>query len=220
MPSPSTGGCLVIGRDLEATRSLSAHVGATLTSAPDASLLDDDWDWPWRDQLNSWERELLGQPEAENVAVCAWPDHAPAVAMADLDDTQWRRQVELPLATWFVAMKAAADRCRDGGSVVVVVERPASLDCAGRADLLAVADGLIALTRCAALIEGARGVRFNAVTTELFSAPEPLLGMPPPLRTFPGTAQGEVAGAVRMLWSPDAVGITGTVVRADCGRAW
>jgi NAD(P)-dependent dehydrogenase (short-subunit alcohol dehydrogenase family) len=220
MSAVATGESLLIGHGLEATKALGTQVRGVLVSPPDLSTLDDGWDWPWREQLARWEQHLLARPAADNVVICTWSDISAPTDLAELDDVQWRRQVEMPLATWFVAIKSAADRCRDGGSVVVVVERPASLDASGRADLLAVADGLVALTRCAALLEGERGVRFNVVTTELFTAPSSLLGMRPPLRTFPGTAEREVAGAVRLLLSADAAGITGTVVRADCGRAW
>ena len=67
---------------------------------------------------------------------------------------------------------------------------------------------------------GARGVRANVVGTEIATAPELLLGLAPPLPSFPGTVDQQVAGAVRLLLSPDASGITGTLVRADSGRAW
>jgi NAD(P)-dependent dehydrogenase (short-subunit alcohol dehydrogenase family) len=81
-----------------------------------------------------------------------------------------------------------------------------------------VADGLIALVRSLAASEGPRRVRVNAVTTELFTAPDVLTGAPPPLASFPGRIDVEVAGAVRMLLSPDSLGVTGTVVRAAGGR--
>ncbi len=152
--------------------------------------------------------------------VCTWAEPTPSVALTDLDHRHWIDQVELPVATWFTAVSAAVGLCADGGSVVVVAERPAALDSHGRSDLTALADGLMALTRSAALIHGPRRCRVNLVTTELFSAPEKLLGMQPPLPSFPGTPGNEVAGAVEMLWSPAAAGVTGTVVRADCGRAW
>jgi hypothetical protein len=60
----------------------------------------------------------------------------------------------------------------------------------------------------------------NAVGTQISTAPEKLLGLAPALSSFPGTIHKEVAGAVRMVLSPDASGVTGTLVRADSGRAW
>jgi NAD(P)-dependent dehydrogenase (short-subunit alcohol dehydrogenase family) len=220
MPTDTPNRRLVIGHDLDATRELGASLGAEVTEPPDLSNAEDGWDWPWRDALTAWGSELRALPPTDTVAICTWSTPAPAVDLCDLDGEAWRAQVERPLATWFTALSAAAQVCADGGSVVIVAERPAALDSDGRADVLAVADGLVALTRSAALIEGRRRVRFNVVTTELFTAPQILFGMPPPLRAFPGTVGREIAGAVQLLWSPDAAGITGTVVRADCGRAW
>ena len=101
-----------------------------------------------------------------------------------------------------------------------MVERPVSLDAEGRAPFVAVAEGVITFARSLALGEGPRGVRINTVSTEVATAPARLFGSPPPLASFPGRAEREVAGAVRMLLSADAAGVTGSVVRADCGRAW
>jgi hypothetical protein len=42
----------------------------------------------------------------------------------------------------------------------------------------------------------------------------------PPLAAFPGSVLLEAVGAVRLLLEPDALGLTGTVVHADCGRSW
>jgi NAD(P)-dependent dehydrogenase (short-subunit alcohol dehydrogenase family) len=75
------------------------------------------------------------------------------------------------------------------------------------------------LVRSLAAIEGARGVRVNAVMTEVHTAPATPLGAAPALATFPGRIEVEVAGAVRLLLSTDAAGITGTALAADCGRA-
>ena len=68
--------------------------------------------------------------------------------------------------------------------------------------MVTVAEGLLTLVRSLAAREGGRQVRVNAVTTELFTAPAVLAGSPPPLASFPGRVDVEVAGAVRMLGSP------------------
>jgi NAD(P)-dependent dehydrogenase (short-subunit alcohol dehydrogenase family) len=221
MPADSIDRRLFIGHNLAATQQLSASIGLPIhapPTPPDRSGVG--WDWPWRETLTTWGEGLRSIPRPEDIVVCTWSSPTPAVDLTDLDHRRWIDQVELPFATWFTAVTAAAGLCADGGSVVVVAEEPAALDCSGRSDLTALAEGLAALTRSAALIHGPRRSRVNLVTTELFSAPETLLGMPPAMHSFPGTPGNEVAGAVEMLWSRAAAGITGTVVRADCGRAW
>lgn len=128
--------------------------------------------------------------------------------------------VEYELGLWFEASVAAARRCSDGGSMVIVAERPAALDSPGHSETVTVAEGLATLARSLGINEGDRGVRVNQLVTELFTAPDTLLGLAPLLESFPGTIGNEIAGAVRMLWSSDASGVTGTVLRADCGRSW
>jgi hypothetical protein len=61
-------------------------------------------------------------------------------------------------------------------------------------------------------------VRVNAVLTSIHTDPVGLLGSPPPLTTFPGRIAVEVAGAVRLLLSEDAAGVTGTALPATAGR--
>jgi NAD(P)-dependent dehydrogenase (short-subunit alcohol dehydrogenase family) len=181
----------------------------------------DTWSWGWAPAVSAWGAALRDGPLAASAVVCTWDatDLPPATPLVDLTPEAWVRQVELPLALWSTAVVAAAERCRDGGSLVVVVELPAALDGEGRADVVAVAEGVVTLARSAALVHGERGVRVNVVASELTTVPATLTGMAPALPGFPGRAAHEVAGAVRMLASPDAAGVTGTVVRADCGRA-
>src|SRR5262249_37930464 len=142
---------------------------------------------------------------------------SPPRRCVELDDAGWCLAAEWETALWFAALQAATAACADGGAIVVVVERPVSLDAEGRAPLVAVAEGVITFARSLALGEGGRT---NTVSTEVATAPARLFGSPPPLASFPGRAEVEVAGAVRMLLSADAAGLSGSVVRADCGRAW
>ncbi|MBL7501164.1 hypothetical protein I6A84_10810 [Frankia sp. CNm7] len=178
----------------------------------------------WQAMLAAWETALAGEPAspAGGVVVCAWPSEAGPGGgrpVLDLDGAAWT-VAERRVAAWFVALRAACARCADGGSVAVVVERPAALDSAGFGPAVLVAEAVVAAARSLALGEGRRGVRVNTVTTQLWSVPDPLRGSPPPLASFPGTVASEVAGAVRLLLSPDAAGITGSTLRADCGRSW
>jgi enoyl-[acyl-carrier-protein] reductase (NADH) len=111
-------------------------------------------------------------------------------------------------------------RCADGGAIVAVIERPSPLDCIGWAPESGVADAVEALTRSLGRSEGPRGVRVNAVTTPARLTGADVVAPPPPLATFPGTVEREVVGAVRLLLSDDAAGLTGTVTHADSGRSW
>jgi NAD(P)-dependent dehydrogenase (short-subunit alcohol dehydrogenase family) len=171
------------------------------------------------DALETWKEEIAAGAGSDGVVVCTWTDPGPPVALADLDPAAWRARVEWPTALWFTTLVAAAARCSDDGALVVVVERPATLDAPGRAPTVTVGDGLVNLVRSLAAIDGVRGVRINAVTTEIHTAPAVLLGAAPALATFPGRIEVEVAGAVRLLLSPDATGVTGTALAVDCGRA-
>ena len=208
-PSPST--------DL-----LAESLGARLLGVPPPPDPDGDHRWAWAgdgfDALERWRHDLNDLPSADRFVVCTWAEPTEPVALAELDPRAWRAQVEWPTALWFTTLVAATERCRDGGSVVVVVERPATLDAMGRAPTVALADGLVNLTRSLAASEGGRSVRVNAVTSQLHTRPDHLLGPPPPLVAFPGRVEVEVAGAVRLLLSADAVGVTGTALAAGCGR--
>jgi NAD(P)-dependent dehydrogenase (short-subunit alcohol dehydrogenase family) len=157
-------------------------------------------------------------PMRERVVVCTWTDAAPAAPLVELEPAGWRRQVEWPSALWYSTLVAVSARCADGGSVVVVADRPASLDVAGHGAAVTVAEGVANVVRSLAAREGGRGVRVNTVFSALHTPKSDLTGSPPPLPTFPGTVDREVAGAVRMLLSDDAAGITGTAISATGGR--
>jgi hypothetical protein len=157
----------------------------------------------------------------DQLVVCTWSPPRPPLPLEDTSEPVWF-DVEAQLATWFWAIRWVTARCADGAAVVVVIERPAALDCCGRSAEVVIGEGLIALTRSAAHDAGPRGVRINAVLSEISTAPprDDLLGLPPMLASFPGDPDNEIAGAVRMLLSSDAAGISGTAIRADGGRSW
>lgn len=211
---------LFVGQPTGLVTELGEALGAPVVSPPPPDAEGLGWDWGWSPAIAGWGATLGAGPPVGSAVVCTWDDPPGATPLVEQESAAWVRQVEMPLAVWFTAIVAAASRCRDGGSLVVVVELPAALDGDGRADLVAVGEGVIALARSAALVHGERGVRVNVVATELVTAPATLAGTPPALPAFPGRAAHEVAGAVRMLASSDAAGVTGAVVRADCGRAW
>jgi NAD(P)-dependent dehydrogenase (short-subunit alcohol dehydrogenase family) len=179
---------------------------------------DPEWSWAWADDLAAWRNEIEALPSSDQVVVCTWVEAFPSIHLVELDPMRWLQQVEWPTALWFTTLVAAVGRCRDGGSVVAVLDRPATLDAIGRGPAVVVAEGVINLVRSLAAREGGRGVRVNAVMSSRHSNVDELLGSPPPLATFPDRIDVEVAGAVRLLLSDDSVGITGSTVSATSGR--
>jgi 3-oxoacyl-[acyl-carrier protein] reductase len=214
----SATGVTFIGPATPSAGALAGALGAGVVQQCPAPPDDSGWGWEWEPVLGAWQRDLAASTPAREVVVCSWPAVMSAVPFAELEPEAWRAQVEWPTALWFTTLVAAAGCCADGGSLVVVIERPVTLDAPGHAALVAVSDGLDNLVRSLAAIEGARGVRVNAVATEVHTAPAAPRGAPPALDGFPGRIEDEVAGAVRLLLSPDAGGVTGTVLTADCGR--
>ena len=211
----------LVGVPHPAVAALAQALGAgEAWPAPEAPKLG-GFEWSFSGLLEEWrEKTAAALRGAPRIVVCTWARPSPAKRCIDLGPAEWCAAAEWEMALWFTALQAAAAACADGGAIAVVVERPVSLDAEGRAPLVAVAEGLVTFARSLALGEGARGVRINTISTEVATAPGRLFGSPPPLASFPGRPEVEVAGAVRMLLSADAAGVTGSVVRADCGRAW
>lgn len=190
-----------------------------LVSFPQLKVEDGQWGWSWQDELAQWEQTASAGDTHSRVVVCCWdPDVGSARSFVDVGAGEWIAEVEQRMTLWFLAVRAAARRCADGGSLVVVVERPSALDSIGWAPLVAAAEGVISVTRSVAAAQGKRGLRANAVTTELWTAPDEMLGMAPPLGVFPGRIDHEVVGAIRYLLSDDACGVTASVTTPDGGR--
>lgn len=185
---------------------------------PDPAAGDPDRE-NWAGTVERWRHDVHpGRHEAVVVAPFAALEEAPLAATTP---EQWRRRLEMPFSVGFAALQLAAATCADGGAIVLVVDLPSALDASGHATTVAAAEGLMAAARALAHSEGGRGVRVNAVTTSVRTSAtlsRPLKGTPPALTTFPGAIDREVAGAVRALLAPDAGGVTGQVLHADCGR--
>lgn len=202
---------LLLGTAVPAVRTLAGALGAELVTVP---LGADDA------TLESWRATAAGGPPEPQIVVAVLLDEPAAGTVDDLDTTSWEARGEGPITAWMMAMGAAAARCADGGTIVAVVDRPAPLDCIGWAPESAVADAVEALTRSLGRSEGHRGVRVNAVTTPARVTTGEVVQPPPPLRRFPGSLEEDVVGALRLLLSDDAAGLTGHVVHADAGRSW
>ncbi len=211
---------LLIGTDGDDLRMLAAALRAEVLALPKPAEPMPGAPWAWSDELESWRADHSTGPPYGRIVVAAWPGSFRATAAVELDAAGWEGRTEQPLARWVVALGCAVSRCAQGGSVVAVVDGPTSLESPGWAPETAVAEAVSALCRSLALSEGARGVRVNTVSTPArLPLGEPVHPLPP-LPTFPGHLEREVAGAVRLLLSDDACGVTGTTVHADAGRAW
>lgn len=208
---------LMIGPDTREVRDFAAVLDATLLALPP---VDSASTRSWARDLEAWRDSERGGEPADRIVVAVWAEGLEAGSATSLDAAGWEMRAEQPLARWAVALGVAAARCADGGSIVAVVDGPTSLECAGWAPETAVAEGVRAFSRSLALSEGVRSVRVNTVSTPARLPLGELVHPSPPLPTFPGRLDHEVAGAVRLLLSPDAIGITGSIVHADAGRAW
>lgn len=208
---------LLLGPDVEPVRRLAVSIDADRYDIP---VLAHDTAWAFGDGLERWRVRAADTGRSDAVVVAAWRPAPQRRALTDMTLDNWVEEMEFPLATWSAALGAGLSCCEDGGSLVAVIERAAPLDCAGWSALTAVSDGVEALVRSLARAAGEREVRVNAVTTPARLGPDAPVNPAPSLATFPGSIEREVAGAVRMLLSGDARGVTGTVIDADCGRSW
>ena len=208
---------LLIGSDTKDVGNFAATLDAELLALPAVS---ESTGWLWATELEAWrDRESSGRCFAR-IIVAVWAEQLVGGPAIGLDPRGWESRAEQPLARWAAALGCAVSRCTDGGSIVAVVDGPTALECAGWAPETAVAEGVRALARSLALSEGARAIRVNTVSTPARLPLGELVHPAPPLASFPGQLDHEVAGAVRMLLSPDAVGVTGGIVHADSGRSW
>lgn len=206
---------LVLGTAIDEVRTLAASIGGRLEPVP---LVGDGGPaWPWAAHLDAWRRATAAGPQAATVVVAVWlPGHAQQ-PVVELGPAAWVAAAEEPLAAWTAALACAAARCAGDGTIVAVVERPLAVDGGGWGPASAVAQGVEALVRSCARAVGPRSIRVNGVTTPARLPGDPEVA-PPALDWYPGTVGDQVAATVRLLTSPDAAALTGTVVDVDAGR--
>lgn len=211
---------LLIANDIPPSQILATALNAERLLLPPFAG-GDGADWHWAPALEQWrQQQCASSRRYRYIVVAPWPDAPISSPLLETDLERWNARCEAVLAVWFTALGCAQELCADNGSIVAVAETPASLDSAAWAPEVAVADAVVALVKSLARSEGERGVRVNAVTTPWRMTPSDCVAPVPPLATFPGSLEEEVAGAVRLLLNPDAQGLTGSVLRADCGRSW
>jgi NAD(P)-dependent dehydrogenase (short-subunit alcohol dehydrogenase family) len=190
----------LIGTD--PARSLVDGLGAEFHGVP-CIVLDASWSDGTR--LEEWRDGACAGRTVKSLVVALWPSRPIRRTLVELDLGEWVGTVETRLAWWFAALAAASERCAEGGQVVAVVDRPDPKDSAGWGVESAVADAVDVMARSLAQLHRPRGVRVNVVAT-----PVRLTGGPVP--NLIG-----VIGAVRMLLSDDAGGVTATTVVAGGG---
>lgn len=176
--------------------------------------------WDATQALQDWRSTVCAGDRHRRVVVAVWSSAHTNSPLTDMSASEFARRTEWPYAAWFAALGAAVSRCADGGAIVALVERPSPLDCAGWAPESGIADAVEALVRSLARSEGPRGIRVNGVTTPARLAPERVVAPLPPLPSYPGRVDVEVARAVEMMLGDGVCGVTGTVVHVDCGRSW
>ena len=202
-------GPLVLGTDVGAVRSLAETLGGWLVALPDD---------PDDRVLEAWRAEVAAGPAWGRIVVAVWQETPAPAPLLDLSPDEWTARAEGPLLAWNLAIGAAAARYADGGAIVAVAEAPAPLDSAGFAPESGLADAVSALCRSVAQAEGARAVRANIVTTPARLTTGDVV-TPARLASFPGRLDPEVVGAVRLLLSEEASGVTGRTLVVDAGRS-
>ncbi len=215
---------LVLGLDEELAQSIAAAIHGELLVQPNVdcqpNVDDDSVDWQWADPLEGWRTLANDGPNADQIVVALFPEVSDPASLDAIDLASWVERCEVSLARWIAALGVAQQRCADGGTIVAIVDRVAPLDSAGRSAETSVSDAVEALVRSLARSEGARGVRVNLVTTPARLTRLPVVDPQPPLKSFPGSIEGQVISTCRMLLSDDAAALTSTVLHVDGGRSW
>ena len=202
---------VLIGTPTSEVRALAGALDADWLEVPALEAAD-------ADALEKFRLAHEDTRACPKVVVAVWRAEATPGPLVELGGQDWEQRGEFPLLAWNVAMGVASRLVADGGAVVAVAEAPAPIDSPGWTPECGVAESAIVLARSLAQSEGVRGVRANAVTTPLRLDGGELAPAPALPARYPGTLDDDVAGAVRMLLSEDARGVTASVTHADCGR--
>lgn len=149
--------------------------------------------------------------------------------LAEIPEEEWNRSIAVNLTGIFLCMKYEIPAMleRGGGSIVNVGSGGGNLGVPGIASYIAAKNGLLGLTKCAALDYGARGIRVNAIgpgvmwTPLLQAAADTSPQHVDYLKSISGIGRiaepEEVAEAAVWLCSPAASYVIGHVLVVDGG---
>jgi 3-oxoacyl-[acyl-carrier protein] reductase len=169
------------------------------------------------------DREWDGELDHFVANAGVWPPEE--VPLAEMTDRQWELTMQVNLTSVFHALRRAAPRIRDGGSIVLVSSTAAQRGEAFHADYAASKGALVSLTKSLAVEMGPRGVRVNCVApgwvdTEMVAAPFAAGGRERIERAVPlgrVASADDVAGPIVFLCSALARHVTGEVLNVNGG---
>ncbi len=178
-------------------RPLADGLGATWEELPAVAF---DPQWSQAPLVERWREDQRSGPAVDGVVVAVWPEAPSLGSVAHLDLDGWTSRLETGFALWFAALTVACARCREGGQVVAVTDRPEPKESAGWALESALSDAVEVMVRSLALVGQDRRVRVNAVSTSarLSDDPAPWDG---------------VVDAVAMLLTAGRPGVNAEVIR-------
>ncbi len=181
-------------------QALANRLGAPLDRLPEVAF---DPSWSEASSVEGWRDDRRAGPPVAAAVVAVWPSSPAPSSVLDTDLGGWTARLETDIALWFAALSTACTRCRHGGQVVAVVDRPEAKGSAGWALESAVADAVEVMAKSLVEVERWRGVRVNVVSTSarLSGAGRPW--------------ESDVVGAVDMLLTGGGQGVNGTVIRVD-----
>jgi NAD(P)-dependent dehydrogenase (short-subunit alcohol dehydrogenase family) len=192
---------LVIGT--EPARTLATRLGADWCPVPMTAF---DEAWSAGPLVEEWRATAAAGPPTSAVVVAAWTENPRPSALVDTGLGSWLDTMEAPLARWFAALTAGAQRCADGGQVVGVVDRPSPKESAGWSSVSAVAGAVEVMVHSLAEVHRPRRVRVNLITT------------PDRLEAGDADRWRSVAGTVSMLLQGPSDGITSVVIPLGAGH--
>jgi 3-oxoacyl-[acyl-carrier protein] reductase len=152
-----------------------------------------------------------------------WPPEE--IPIARMDPAHWSRTLRVNLDSAFYTVRLAAERVRDGGSIVLVSSTAGQRGEAFHADYAASKGAMISLTKSVAVELAPRDVRVNCVApgwidTEMVADAFAAMGREAVDRSIPlgrVASAEDVAGPILFLCSPLARHVTGEILNVNGG---